>query len=163
VTTPSGKQVLIDRRARSQAGAERRRAAHAVLGPRAGPGRANPPGRRSLAGTDRRTGAIPGGPGDGGEDLSPASRLRGDRPPRRGEGSPTPGVSEGSGEGSSSPGLAEGGGEKARSSYERWRQVIQERGVPVVAGQAGTRLLLGDGVWVDVLNRRGRCLGHAGQ
>jgi competence protein ComEC len=38
------------------------------------------------------------------------------------------------------------------SFHQRWQELLDARRVPVVVAQTGTRLLLGDGVWADVLN-----------
>jgi competence protein ComEC len=43
----------------------------------------------------------------------------------------------------------------ATAFYQRWQELIQARHVPVVVARTGTRLLLGDGVWADVLNPPG--------
>lgn len=48
-----------------------------------------------------------------------------------------------------------GGGESRSPSYPRWRSLLAARSQPAVAPQAGMRLNLGDGAWLDVLNPTG--------
>jgi competence protein ComEC len=40
----------------------------------------------------------------------------------------------------------------ANPFYGRWQELLDARRVPVVVAQTGTRLLLGDGIWAEVLN-----------
>jgi len=48
-----------------------------------------------------------------------------------------------------------GGGESRSPSYPRWRALLAARRQPAIAPQAGMRIDLGDGTWIDVLNPTG--------
>lgn len=48
-----------------------------------------------------------------------------------------------------------GDGESRSPSYARWRSLLETRRLPAIAPQAGMRIDLGDGSWLEVLNPTG--------